>query len=53
MKKLLMNKKITKNNTSKTITLHPMQLQMLGIDVGDEVNVYVSGKRIIIEKKEV
>jgi len=45
-----MKKKITKNNTSKTITLHPMQLLELGVDVGGEVLVYVKGKKIIIEK---
>ena len=48
---LLLNKRIGRNRTSLTVTLHPHQLEMIGVEYGGEVNVYVSGKKIIIEKK--
>jgi len=46
-----MVKTIREANRQRSVTLHPNQLEVSGIAVGDEVNVYVKGKKIIIEKK--
>ena len=51
MKRLLLIKKIGRNGRSLTVTLHPHQLECIDCDYEDEVEVYVSGKKIIIEKK--
>ena len=50
MKKLCLNKKIAYSSRRFSVTLHPHQLQELGVGKGEEVLVYVKGKKIIIEK---
>lgn len=52
MKKLALNKKVVYSSRRYSVGLHPHQLQELDISQGDEVIVYVKGKKIIIEKKE-
>lgn len=52
MKRLLLDKKIAYSSRRFSVTLHPLQLKELGLDKGDEVEVYVRGSKIIIEKKE-
>jgi antitoxin component of MazEF toxin-antitoxin module len=52
LKKLLLNKKVTYSGRRRSVSLHAMQLEEAGIEVGEEVEVYVKGKKIIIEKKE-
>lgn len=44
-----MDKKITKNGTSATISLSPKELKELGLQIGDSVQSYVENGRIIIK----
>lgn len=53
MKRLALLKKVRLINRNALISLNPMQLKEVGIEVGEEVRVYVKGKKIIIEKVEV
>ena len=50
MKRLLLKKTIGKNGRSLTVTLHRHQLEAIGCEYQSDVNVYVDGKKIIIEK---
>jgi len=52
LKKLLLLKKIAYSSRRFSVTLHPHQLAELDLENGSEVEVYVKGKKIIIEKKE-
>jgi len=47
-----MKKNIREANRQRSVTLHPNQLEVAGISVGDEVLVYVKSKKIIIELVE-
>ena len=51
MKLLLLKKKVRNESNNRFVTLHPNQLEVAGIKVGDEVNVYVKGNKIIIESR--
>jgi len=51
LKLLLKVKKIREANRQRSVTIHPNQLEVAGLEVGDDVEVYVKGKKIIIEKK--
>jgi len=53
LKKLSLKKKIRFSNRARLVSLHPMQLKEIGVEIGEEVLVYVKGKKIIIEKVEV
>lgn len=53
LKLLCLTKRVREANRQRSVTIHPNQLEVAGIKVGDEVEVYVKGKKIIIEKKEV
>ncbi len=50
MKTLALRKKILYTSRSRKVTLHPHQLDAVGVEIGEEVLVYVKGKKIIIEK---
>ena len=47
-----MIKKLVENGRTTTVSIHPLQLEQLGWNLGDKVDVTVKGKKIIIEKKE-
>jgi len=53
MKLLALKKKIRSVNNNRLVGLHPNQLEVAGLKVGDEVLIYVKGKKIIIEKVEI
>jgi len=53
LKRLALKKKVRLISRNALISLNPMQLKEVGIEVGEEVLVYVKGKKIIIEKVEV
>ena len=50
MKLLALKKKVREESRNRFVTLHPNQLEVAGIKVGDEVLVYVENGKIIIEK---
>jgi len=52
VKRVLLKKKVREVNRNIIISLNPMQLKEVGIEVGEEVEVYVKGNNIIIGKKE-
>ena len=50
MKQLTLRKKIRTINRNRVISLHPHQLDLVGIKDGEEVEVSVEKNKIIIEK---
>ena len=42
----------TQINRNRIISLHPHQLELIGVDVGDDVITYVDKGKIVIEKKK-
>lgn len=48
----MLERKITKNGNSKTVSIPNTLLQMLNMNVGETIIVKIEGNKIIIQKKE-
>lgn len=43
--------KLTKRGNSLTVAIHPFKLEAVGFKEGDEINIQVKGKKLILTKE--
>jgi len=44
--------KLIKRGNSLTVAIHPFQLQAAGFEEGDEINIQVKGKKLVLTKED-